>query len=82
MREPISDLSLFAHAFLAAIRAAGLDILIPEKGVEEASESSRSSREGEAHVELTVAEFRRLCVGWSWEDDVRVGGSTLVVVMA
>jgi hypothetical protein len=51
----------------------------PTRGVEKAAPTSRSC---EALVELTVAEVRRLCVGRSWEDDVRVGGSTLVVVMA
>ena len=76
-------LSLFAHAFLAAIRAAGLDIRTPEKGVEKAPETSRSSRESEdsrgvdggrgSQAFVSDGPCRTSCV---------LGGSTLVVVMA
>jgi DDE superfamily endonuclease len=54
-------LSLFAHAFLATIRAAGLDIRTPEKGGSKKPWKPLGVQEkARTLVELTVAEVRRL----------------------
>jgi hypothetical protein len=51
----------------------------PERGPHK---SFPELEEETGYTKRPVAEVRRLCVGWYWEDDRRVGGSTLVVVMA